>query len=231
VQHEDARDSMRAEHTSQGSARPNFPRTKPRCLSDSDRSANGNNSRGKLIPAAPRRVNPAASRSERSGGRETKGANENERQRGERCGVVVTKGTRGREVLLPGERVGVGAVEVPELLHLADELAQRGHLPHLRRRRRPPRRGLSNLYPSLLPGSSWGWGLRSGSAPFPPSLNADAVRLTRLNRRRVCARLRLGLYACCVAVGPSRLACWVGFILSVGVGVGVGVGLGVVRFK
>jgi len=34
--------------------------------------------------------------------------------------------------LLPGERVGVGAVEVPELLHLADELAQRGHLPHLR---------------------------------------------------------------------------------------------------
>ena len=184
VQHADARESTRAEHTSQGSARAaEFPQNnKPRCLSDSDRSANGNNSRGKQIPAAPRRVNPAASRSERSGGRETKGANENERQRGERCGVVVTKGTRGREVLLPGERVGVGAVEVPELLHLADELAQRGHLPHLRRRRRPPRRGLSNLYPSLLPGSSWGWGLRSGSAPLSASLNTaapDAVRLTR----------------------------------------------------
>jgi hypothetical protein len=33
---------------------------------------------------------------------------------------------------LPGEEgVGVGAVEVPELLDLADELPQRGHLPHL----------------------------------------------------------------------------------------------------
>jgi hypothetical protein len=33
---------------------------------------------------------------------------------------------------LPGEEgVGIGAVEVPELLDLADELPQCGHLPHL----------------------------------------------------------------------------------------------------
>jgi hypothetical protein len=53
---------------------------------------------------------------------------------------------------LPGEGVGVGAVEVPELLDLADELPQRGHLPHVpaaagaaKRRRRPPARPVSSL--------------------------------------------------------------------------------------
>ena len=104
-----------------------------------------------------------------------------------------TKGARGRGgfrwLALPGDGVGVGAVEVPELLDLADELAQRGHLPHRRaagaasaRRRRPPPRSAPlclslslSLSPPLLlllfrVGSGRGFpSARLAPPPFPRS--------------------------------------------------------------
>ena len=120
-------------------------------------------------------------------------------------GVTKGGGARGgfRWFALPGEGVGVGAVEVPELLDLADELAQRGHLPHRlaagaasARRRRPPRRAPS--LPHSLSSSSSGSdrGFRSTLAPLPPfppaSLNGPGRQRSGegdgVSPRAVCVR-------------------------------------------
>ena len=109
-------------------------------------------------PAAAGRVDP-----HEAGG----GEDADESARWE-SGVTKGGGARGgfRWFALPGEGVGVGAVEVPELLDLADELAQRGHLPHRLAAGllAAPRLSLT-LSPLLLPGR-----IGASARLSPPSL-------------------------------------------------------------
>jgi hypothetical protein len=126
---------------------------------------------------------PIASRSAQGGGGRGRGRErdmgERSNQRG-RC-----ERNRGEEAFgsfaLPGDGLGVRAVEVPELLHLADELAQCGHLPHRlaagaasTRRRRPPRRTPS--LPHSLSSSSGGCRVGASARLSPPSLSARLAK-------------------------------------------------------
>jgi hypothetical protein len=119
----------------------------------------------------PRRKQIRAKRGEGDEGRER----EREAEGGERGERSSNQRDEEEVGVLPGERVGVGAVEVPELLHLADELAQRGHLPHLRPPPASSPRPLSSL--PLLPPSrvELGLGAPLGVGPLSASLNAAAA--------------------------------------------------------